>query len=303
MWQRWNSPRDMSSVHRTQVFSGGACNILDENGHLLRNAERDRINDWMTAREVVFFDPQIHPDTHGIEYDYGVHQPLEMAARKAAKVNLYEVSPRSFGGITSLEIAVDRFRWLEPMVVYYSDADPDRDDIPAYSRMGHPLFVPTGIMEHDAAMKAHYREFRKNGNNMRRYLLAFARETSTLTVTFGAPIHARDVVINPDRMHAVDLFRAIVRANSGERVFVNFTGGDKARDEKGNPLFLLPEHPTEMEMKLLLDQYVDEGNELRKAIVELVQINVFVRVVYTQQSAILALEELLRLKNILRTPV
>jgi len=300
MSQRWNSPKDMSTVHRTQVFSGGACNILDDTGTLLRNAERDRINDWLTDSNIVFFDPQIHPDTHGVEYDYHVHQPLEMAARKSAKINLYEVSPRSFGGITSLEIAVDRFRFLEPMVVYYSDADPDHDDIPAYSKMGHPLFVPTGIEDYEAAMNAHYKEFRKNGNNMRKYLLAFAREISTLTVTFGAPIHARDIVITPDRMHAVDLFRAVVRANSGERVFVNFTGGDKARDERGNPIFMLPENPSEVSKKALLDEYVDEGNELRKSIVELLHINVFVRVVYTQRSAILALEELLRIKGVVK---
>ena len=49
----------------------------------------------------------------------------------------------------------------------------------------------------------------------------------------------------------------------------------------------------------LLDQYVDEGNELRKAIAELVHVNVFTRVVYTQKSAILALEELLRIKNLI----
>jgi len=34
-------------------------------------------------------------------------------------------------------------------------------------------------------------------------------------------------------------------------------------------------------MRALLDQYVDEGNELRRSIAELVSINVFVRVVYT----------------------
>ena len=29
----------------TRVFSGGACNILNDAGELLRNAERDAIND------------------------------------------------------------------------------------------------------------------------------------------------------------------------------------------------------------------------------------------------------------------
>lgn len=291
--------RDASNVQQTQVFSGGACNILDAGGNLLRNAERDPINEWLSERGVYFFDPQIHPDTHQMEYDYNIHHKLEIAARKSAGVNLYEVSPRSFGAITSFEIAADRFRYKEPMIIYFSDGDPTADTIPHHNAKGHPLFEPLGIRDHEPAMRAHYREFIKNGNNARKYVMQFAREMQALTVTFDEEIHKGDMIITPTRLHASDLFAAIVKAASGERIFINFTGGSAARDEKGNPIMQAPINPPEVQMLALLDQYVDEGNQLRRAIAELMQVNVFVRIVYTQKSAILALEEVLKIKGIL----
>ncbi len=290
--------REMVDVSKTQVFSGGACNILDANGQLLRNTERDPINKWLTDMDVWFFDPQIHPDTHGEEYDYRKHHPLEVAARGAAGINLYEVSPRTFGGITSFEIASDHFREHEPMVIYFSDGSSNHDKIPAHSEKGHPLFVPFGLDHSYDAREAHYREFIKNGNNMRKYLMGFARQMDKLTVTFGTELQNTDIVISPERMHAADLFRAVVLASSGQRVIVTFTGGTGARDEFGNPRFLAPNDPLEIEMDALLDQYVDEGNELRRAIASLVEISVFVRVVYTQRSVLLALEEVFSISDI-----
>jgi hypothetical protein len=299
MTVKWNITQEMSTVNRTQVFSGGACNILSAEGKLLRNTERDPINDWLTEKGIQFFDPQIHPDTHGCEYDFAVHMPLEVAARRAAKINLYEVSPRTFGGITSFEIAADQLQELEPVVIYYSDGDPDTDRVPSHSDKGHPLFVPHGIDSSEQSRLAHYHEFVKNGNRMRKYMMAFARRMDTLTVTFSDTPRDNDVVITPERIHAADMFKAIVMASSNMRVFVTFTGGEKARDEKGNPLFIVPESPPEVELRALLDQYVDGGNALRRAIAELIGVSVFVRVVYTQRSAILALEEMLQLEHML----
>jgi hypothetical protein len=289
----------MNDVSQTQVFSGGACNILDATGKLLRNTERDPINQWLNDRGVNFFDPQIHPDTHGREYVYQTDHQLEMTARAVSNINLYEVSPRTFGGITSLEIAADKFRWREPMVIYFSDGDPTRDDIPEHSDGGYPLFVPHGIPDNEQALRAHYREFIKNGNHMRKYLMSFARELSSLSADFSEQAHEGDVIITPDRLHAADLFRAVVEAASNRRVFVTITGGDKARDAHGNPVFLAPEEPREVEMLALLDQYVDEGNELRRSIAKLIDITVFTRVVYTQRSAISALDEVLHVEGIL----
>lgn len=291
--------REMVDVRKTQVFSGGACNILDANGKLLRNTERDPINEWLTEIDLWFFDPQIHPDTHGEEYNYRKHHPLEIAARDAAGINLYEVSPRTFGGITSLEIASDHFRQHEPMVIYFSDGNKNRDVIPAHSSLGQPLFVPFGIDYSQKAKEAHYQEFIKNGNNMRKYLMSFARQMDTLTVTFGSEEQHTDIVISPERMHAADLFRSVVLASSGKRVLVTFTGGNETRDEFGNPRFLAPKNPPEVEKEALLDQYVDEGNELRRAIANLIEISVFVRVVYTQKSVLLALEEVLQIRGLI----
>ena len=291
--------REMVDVGKTQVFSGGACNILDSTGNLLRNTERDPINEWLTDLDLWFFDPQIHPDTHGEEYNYRKHHPLELAARKAAGINLYEVSPRTFGGITSFEIASDHFREHEPMVIYFSDGNKNQDVIPAHSDRGHPLFVPFGIEYSQQAKDAHYREFIKNGNNMRKYLMSFARQMDTLTVTFGSEDQHTDIVISPERMHAADLFRAVVLASSGHRVIVTFTGGAGTRDDFGNPVFLAPPDPPEIEKEALLDQYVDEGNELRRAIAKLVEISVFVRVVYTQRSVLIALEEVFKIKGLI----
>lgn len=299
MAHRWSVTSEMKRVHLTQVFSGGACNIMNENGMLSRNTERDRINDWITEQKFIFFDPQIHPDTHGVDYDYVVHHPLEIAARTAARVNLYEISPYTFGGITSLEIAVDHLQRREPTIIYYSDGEPNQDNLPPHSKSGSPLFRPRGINTNPQARLAHYREFRKVGRLMRRFMIDLAHDLDTLTVTFGEEDGRKgDVVISPYRLHAVDMFTAAIKAARGERVFINFAGGDNVRDEKGLPLFAVPEEPTETKLNTLLDQYVDEGCELRKAIAELVEIGVFLRVVYTQRSAILALDEMFACKGL-----
>ena len=61
---------------------------------------------------------------------------LKLRRRGAAGINLYEVSPRTFGGITSFEIASDHFREHEPMVIYFSDGNKNLDKIPAHSDKG-----------------------------------------------------------------------------------------------------------------------------------------------------------------------
>jgi hypothetical protein len=297
----WRSIGNPSELSKVQVFSGGACNIRDQQGALLRNVERDQINEWLTQQGVIFYDPQVHPDTHGCEYDYEIHSQLEIAARAAAAVKLYEVSPRTFGGVTAMEIAVSQVRRDRPTLIFFSDGNNQTDIIPEHSKEGFPLFLPYGIKDSDDARKAHYQEFIKNANRMRRYLIRFAQELNGLTVTFGDEVFDGDVVIMPTRMHAADIFRALVNAASGKRVVVNFTGGEKSRDAHGNPVFMTPARPRKVFMDALLDQYTDEGDELRRAICQLVTINVMTRVVYTQRDAIASLGDLLRAKKILPT--
>ena len=296
----WTVTQEIEKAHLTQVFSGGACNILDLEGNLLRNSERDSINNWLSKQGIIFFDPQIHPDTHGVEYEFEKHSVLEIAARAAARLNLYEISPRTFGGISSLEIAADHFKWHEAMVIYYSDGYAGEDRVPDYSAHGHPLFVPYGIHNNEKADLAHYLEMRKNANNMRKYLLHFATEMKTLTVTFADTHYPGEIVITPDRMHAAEIFEAVVRAAAGERIYVHFPPKKTLRDAAGNPMFVCPKNPLKRELSALLDQYIDEGNELRKRIAELIGVNVFVRIVYTQKSATLALDELITLMRKLK---
>ncbi len=298
MAMNWNLVSDIADIEQVVVFSGGACNIRDAKGKLLRNQERDDINNWLSRNDILFYDPQIHPDTHGVDYDYEVHQPLEVGARKLAKVNLFEISPRTFGGATALEIAVDEFRYNDPSIIFFSDGNHDRDVIPAHSTDGYPLFVPYGIHNNDAARKAHYEGFIRGANRMRKYLMHFAEDLDALTITFGEQTFEGDIVISPKRMHAADFFRAVVRAASGKRTIINFTGGDDARDENGYPIFLAPTKPRKVDLNSYLDQYTDEANELRRAIAELVRINVFSRVVFTQRAAIDAIRDLLRVQGI-----
>lgn len=295
---KWNLLKDLKDVDNVMVFSGGACNIRDAAGNRLRNAERDEINAWLTRNDILFYDPQIHPETHGTTYNHDVHQPLEVAARQSAKINLFEISPRTFGGATALEIAVDEFRYNDPCIIFFSDGNHEKDIIPAHSTDGYPLFVPYGIGDNDGARMEHYKEFIKSANRMRKYLMHFAEDLSALTITFGEQTFEGDVVITPTRMHAADFFRAVVRAASGHRTIMNFVGGEDARDEQGYPLFIAPEKPRPAELKTYLDQYTDEANALRRAVAELVRINVFSRVVFTQRAAIDALKDLLRVRGV-----
>jgi hypothetical protein len=297
--QRWNLASDISEISDTKVFSGGACNIRDENGNLLRNSERDMINDWLTEKGIRLYDPQIHPDTHGREYKFEVDHVLELAARKRSLVSLYEISPRTFGGATSLEIAMDEFLPNHATIIFFSDGKDHIDVIPDHSPQGFPLFVPYGIDGGTKAHDAHYKEMVKNANRMRKYLMSFAQELDTLTVTFNNQSLKSDIEVTPFRMHAAEIFEAVVTAAGDERVIVNFAGDDDSRDKQGNPLYLAPISPLPVQRRLLLDQYVDEGNALRKAVSNLVKINVHVRVVYTQRDVINALEDLMRVKGVI----
>ena len=295
---QWNLTRTLDETKEILVFSGGACNIRDETGKLLRSTERDPINEFLSKNNILFFDPQIHPDTHGTTYTYDIHQPMEVAARKHAKINLFEISPRTFGGATSLEIAVDEHQFNDPSIIYFSDGVHHTDVIPIHSADGYPLFEPYGIHDNDLARATHYKEYIKNANRLRRYLMKFAEDLSALTITFGEEVFEGDIAVTPHRMHSADIFRAVVRAAKGTRTIINFTGGEDARDEQGYPIFIAPENPRPADIQSSLDQYLDEGNELRRAIADLVRINVLSRVVYTQHAAIDALKDMLHVTGI-----
>jgi hypothetical protein len=202
--------------------------------------------------------------------------------------------------VTSIELAVDQFHLDHPTIVFFSDGTDHKDVIPKHSKKGHPLFRPYGVEdeENPEAMRAHYNECVKNANRMRQYLVKFAQELGGLSINFGDQAYEGDVVISPHRIHAVDIFQAVVWAASGKRVNVTFTGGDNARDAKGYPLFLAAKTPKPVDLTTVLDQYMDEGNALRKTICEMVTVNVFTRVVYTQRAVTHELDDLRRLAGL-----
>lgn len=297
---RWKLPQTVEEAKQVKIFSGGACNILGEDGKLKRNEERDMINDWLSEKSLAFFDPQIHPDTHGREYEFELDFPMEAAARQAAAINLYEISPYTFGSATSLEIAINEYQDSMPTVIYFSDGNKQQDRLPPHSKEGYPMFIPKGMYTTEDNMRAHYREAIKTSNLMRKYLIKYAERLQSLTVTFSDTHYEGDIMITPHRVHAEDMFRAIVRAASGKRSIVTFAGGEAARDAKGNPVMTIPNEAPPVQMRAFLDEYLDEGNALRRAMCELVRINVFFRVVYTQQSAIEALKDLMYITHLNR---
>lgn len=300
MGSAWKLPKTLEEAQQVQVFSGGACNIRDAKGQLLRNEERDSINDWLTEQGITFYDPQIHPDTHGREYDFAIDYPMEAAARAAADIHLYEVSPLTMGGATAMEIGLNERQNNAATIIFFSDGRYYKDMLPPHSREGYPLFEPHGLRHGKDTMQAHYREMVKTGNLMRKYCFKFAEQLSSLTVAFSNQTFHGDVVITPERLHAVDMFRAVVKAASGHRVIVNFTGTeqDGMVDEKGYPLYRAHKNPSETKIRAMLDEYGDEGNALRVAICDLVRINVFNRVVFTQEAAINAFKDLINIRSL-----
>ncbi len=97
------------------VFTGGACNIQDVDGPI-RNPGRDRLHAWLDARERSYFDPQIHPTTHGREYIWAIDGPQETKARADARLRVYEITLTTIASITMLEIMDDARRGRQSVV-------------------------------------------------------------------------------------------------------------------------------------------------------------------------------------------
>lgn len=124
----------LRSSGRQFVFTGGACNILHPQGNQ-RNPGRDELMGWLESQRVWFFDPQIHPSTHGRNYDYDIHGPGEKLAREKALVTVYELSPYSYGGVTIMEALTDGCKGKQ-VIIWYSGGPDSFDD------KGRPLFTP-----------------------------------------------------------------------------------------------------------------------------------------------------------------
>jgi len=109
----------MQAGHKPTLFTGGACNIQTTHGPI-RNPGRDPLADWLDELGLSYFDPQIHPSTHGREYEWELDGPREKQAREEAKLRIYEITATTIAAISMLEI-MDDARHGRVSIVWFND--------------------------------------------------------------------------------------------------------------------------------------------------------------------------------------
>ncbi|MCG3208245.1 MAG: hypothetical protein FOGNACKC_01848 [Anaerolineae bacterium] len=122
----------MQAGANPQLFTGGACNIQGVNGPE-RNPGRDPLAHWLDEMGWSYFDPQIHPSTHGRDYIWGIDGPQEKKARQQAKIRIYEITSTTIAAVTTLEI-MDDARVGRRSIVWYN---------------GGRSFAPIGLGDRD----------------------------------------------------------------------------------------------------------------------------------------------------------
>ena len=117
-----------------RVFTGGACNIQAPEG-AIRNPGRDPLHAWLDEGGTSYFDPQIHPETHGRDYIWGIDGPQEKRAREDAELRVYEITATTISAVSMLEIMDDARRgrrsivWFNEGKVFAPIGLGDRDEI------------------------------------------------------------------------------------------------------------------------------------------------------------------------------
>ncbi len=96
----------MQAGQRPTLFTGGACNIQTAEGPI-RNPGRDPLAAWLDEMGLFYFDPQIHPTTHGRDYVWEIDGPREKQAREEARLRVYEITPTTIAAISMMEIMDD----------------------------------------------------------------------------------------------------------------------------------------------------------------------------------------------------
>lgn len=96
----------MQAGQKPALFIGGACNIQTANGPI-RNPGRDPLAEWLDELGLSYFDPQIHPSTHGRDYVWEIDGPHEKQSREEAKLRVYEITPTTIAAISVMEIMDD----------------------------------------------------------------------------------------------------------------------------------------------------------------------------------------------------
>ncbi|HRQ41283.1 MAG TPA: hypothetical protein PLD25_25475 [Chloroflexota bacterium] len=109
----------MQAGQKPTLFIGGACNIQTPDGPV-RNPGRDPLAAWLDEMGLTYFDPQIHPSTHGRDYIWEIDGPREKQAREEAKLRIYEITPTTIAAISMMEI-MDDARHGRVTIVWFNE--------------------------------------------------------------------------------------------------------------------------------------------------------------------------------------
>ncbi len=173
MGTKWQNLLNGPAANQTLVFSGGACNIIDRDGNSVRNPGRDGVNDWLDANGILFFEPQIHLDTHDRDYDWDIDGPAEQAARENARVTLYQIGDDTMAGVTCLEVLRDAGKGKN-VVIWLTGVQDVK---------GNPVFSPNVDVEAvEGVLGVHLGQYVKNGTQLRKNLVAFTKDMSNVTI-------------------------------------------------------------------------------------------------------------------------
>lgn len=147
----------MEAGEKPLLFTGGACNVQGLSGPI-RNPGRDPLARWLDEHRWSYFDPQVHPSTHGRDYIWGIDGPQEKKARETAKLRIYEITSTTIAGVTMLEI-MDDARAGRVSIVWFNDG---------------LAFAPIGLGNHDQ-LKKNETLHRKVGETVFQHLLAYVK--------------------------------------------------------------------------------------------------------------------------------
>lgn len=298
------------------VFVGGACNIVDQNGKLVRNVGRDKINTKLSKLGIVIFDPQIHPLTHKRGYVYELDADGEKLVVDRTRNALFEIRPDTAGPVTCFEVlrnARKGSKGTNNRVVLVDGFDPVERVLD---------FRPKGIAEGamtEAARRMHFSEYEKNANNMRKELINMMRTDKHLSSEEnprgnlkivmdkekeGDSEHevkllvyqgADHIEITNKKAHFKDLLKAFKLSGDGKDIVVYFRGTTK--DKKGNPTVSFGEYPTRPSktkgaqediigaMKMAT-RYIEEVNEMRRLFVTYLDQDKDTDIVSSQEEAL-----------------
>jgi hypothetical protein len=109
----------MHAGQKPMLFVGGACNIQTADGPI-RNPGRDPLAEWLDELGLTYFDPQIHPSTHGRDYIWEIDGPREKQAREEARLRVYEITATTIAAVSMMEI-MDDARHGRVTIVWFNE--------------------------------------------------------------------------------------------------------------------------------------------------------------------------------------